>query len=363
VPTALDFLVEDVRLVAAAARAGALAVLRDLPALRDLDAELFEGLLAAVRAEDFEAEDRVEDFAAVDRAEDFEAEDRAAGFALLRAEVLRDALVREDAALRLAVLDGAFLAVVLREAALRVEDFAADLAGAFLAAEREVVAFAAVFLAPDLAALVLLALDLLAPVLDAALRLVVLDGAFLAAVLREAALRVEDFAADLVPVLEAVFVPLFAALLRDEVPADFAADLRAVFVPLLALDDPLFLLEELRRALLFFLVLVAPESPVNSIVSGFDFSSVGIAASFKGLRVQPSRFEGNVVIPSGFRLTESVESKTGTFSVDTFRLLLLSGLRSEGAMHPAILLFDVLCRVCRSLPCDMKMIVKRSFYQ
>lgn len=292
-PTALDFLVEDVRLVAAAARAGALAVLRDLPALRDLDAELFEGLLAAVRAEDFEAEDRVEDFAAVDRAEDFEAEDRAAGFALLRAEVLRDALEREDAALRLAVLDGAFLAVVLREAALRVEDFAADL----------------------------------------------------------------------VPVLEAVFVPLFAALLRDEVPADFAADLRAVFVPLLALDDPLFLLEELRRALLFFLVLVAPESPVNSIVSGFDFSSVGIAASFKGLRVQPSRFEGNVVIPSGFRLTESVESKTGTFSVDTFRLLLLSGLRSEGAMHPAILLFDVLCRVCRSLPCDMTMIVKRSFYQ
>jgi len=338
VPTALDFLVEDVRLVAAAARAG------DLPELRDLDAVLFEGLLAAVRIEDFDAEERLEDF---------EAEDRVEGFALLRAEVLRDALEREalereDAALRLD-LDGAFLAAVLREAALRAEDFAADLAGAFLADEREVVAFAAVFLAPDLAALVLLVPDLLAPDLDAALRLAVLDGAFLAAVLREAALRVEDFAAVfLAPDLEAVFVPLFAALLRDEVPADFAADLRAVEVPLLALDVPLFLLEELRRALLFFLVLVAPESPVNSIVSGFDFSSVGIAASFKGLRVQPSRFEGNVVIPSGFRLTESVESKTSTFSVDTFRLLMLSGLRSEGAMHPAILLFSVSLRSSRS---------------
>ena len=47
-----------------------------------------------------------------------------------------------------------------------------------------------------------------------------------------------------------------------------------------------------------------------------DLSSVGIAASFKGLRVQPSRLQGNVVIPSGFRITESVDSRTRTFSVD-----------------------------------------------
>ena len=88
---------------------------------------------------------------------------------------------------------------------------------------------------------------------------------------------------------------------------------RRLFEPVfLALDEPL-------RELLFFavfLVLVAPVSPVNSIVSGFDLSSVGIAASFKGLRVQPSRLQGNVVIPRGFRITESVESRTRTFSVD-----------------------------------------------
>lgn len=287
-PTALDFFVEDVRLVAAAARAGALPELRDFDAL---DAELFEEPLAAVR-----------DFAAV-RAELFEPP---------RAALEREVLEREVLEREAVLLDAAFLAV-LRAGLFAADfavDFAADLAGAF---------FAAVFFAPDFAAL----------------RLVVdLDAAFLAVLL-----RAEDFAADLVPDFDAVFDPLFEPLVRDEVAAFFAADLRAVEVPLfLALDVPLFLLEELRRALLFFLVLVAPESPVNSIVSGFDFSSVGIAASFKGLRVQPSRFEGNVVIPRGFRLTESVESKSGTFSVDTFLPTMLWDLHAEGATHPERLL-------------------------
>jgi hypothetical protein len=109
----------------------------------------------------------------------------------------------------------------------------------------------------------------------------------------------------------------FAALLLALVPLLF-------FAPDFAGDFALcFPLVELRRALLFAdldLVLVAPVSPVNNIVSGFDFSSVGIAASFKGLRVQPSRLQGNVVIPSEFRLTESVANRTRTISVDIFTL-------------------------------------------
>ncbi|MCB8821908.1 hypothetical protein [Microvirga rosea] len=300
------------RLVAAAARAG------DLPELRDFEAELFDVLLDAVFAAP-----RAEVFFAAERAEVFEPP---------RAALERDALERAEVVL----LDAGLLAV------LREVDFAADLAGAFRAVERDVEDFAAVFLAPDR---------------EAVLRLVVLDADFLAE-LREVVFAADfvDFAADLVPdlvpdlvadlapdfvpALEAVLrEAVFEPLLRDEVPADFAADLRAVEVPLfLAPDVPLFLLEELRRALLFFdLVLVAPESPVNSIVSGLDLSSVGIAASFKGLRVQPSRFEGNVVIPRGFRLTESVESKTSTFSVDTFREVLLSSLRTERETTAAIL--------------------------
>jgi hypothetical protein len=140
--------------------------------------------------------------------------------------------------------------------------------------------------------------------------------------------REVDFAAVFVPafseavLFEPVFEALFAAPERDEVLDDFAALLRAV-EPVLFLAAPLFLapdfelLEEPRRELLFLdLVLVAPVSPVNSIVSGFDLSSVGIAASFKGLRVQPSRLQGNVVIPRRFRLTESVGSRTRTISVD-----------------------------------------------
>ncbi|MEE1611852.1 hypothetical protein [Microvirga sp. CF3016] len=199
-----------------------------------------------------------------------EADFRAAG----RAEVEReeDFLAADLAEVFLAVvfLAAVFLAVVFFAADLadeRAEVFlAADFAVVFLA----VVFLAVVFFAPDLA---------------------------------------EDFVAD-----------------RE---VDFAADfLAAVFFA------PAFLavLVELRRALLFlavFLVLVAPVSPVNSIVSGLDLVSVGIAASFKGLRVQPSRLQGNVVIPRGFRLSKSVDSRMLTFSVDIYLGMSLCTCRSK----------------------------------
>jgi hypothetical protein len=195
-----------------------------------------------------------------------------------------------------------FAAVLLAEdftaprLALRAVDLRAAVLRAvvFLAADREV-DFAAVFLAEDFAEVFLAA--------------VFFAEVFLAAVFLAEDFA-EDFTADLAEVflaavffavvfLAAVFVPAFFALLRVE---EVLAFLALVLEPFLA---PLFLL-----------VLVAPVSPVNNAVSGF-LLSVGIAASFKGLRVQPSRLQGNVVIPSGFRLTESVESRIRTFSVDT----------------------------------------------
>jgi hypothetical protein len=216
-----------------------------------------------------------------------------------------------------------------REAVEREDEafLAVDFAAVFLAEDRELADFAAVFFAPDFDALLAAVFEPAFAELLAAVR--VED---LAAVLLE---RAVDLAAVFVPELREaeLFEPDFAAVFvppeRDEVPVDFEALLRAVEVPDFLAPDlaedfapPVFLaLDELRRALLFFapdfLVLVAPASPVNSIVSGLDLSSVGIAASFKGLRVQPSRLQGNVVIPRGFRLTESVESRTRTISVDT----------------------------------------------
>jgi hypothetical protein len=288
--TVPDFFVEDVRLDAAAAR-----LVGAFPELRALEAELFAEPLAALRLEeraaDFEPEraldERAADDFALEREAVFEAP-RAAVDDFLAADLVDFA---EDFAV-------VFLAVVLRAAVflavafLAVEDFAAD----FLAVD---------FLAEDFAV------------------------AFLAAVLAEdfVAVRAEDFVADLVDRavdFAAVFVPAFfeAVLFEPDFAVLFGALLRAV-EPLLFLAAPLFLAPDLelepRRALLFFdLVLVAPVSPVNSIVSGFDLSSVGIAASFKGLRVQPSRLQGNVVIPRRFRLSDSVESRTRTISVDTF---------------------------------------------
>ncbi|MFL5205597.1 MAG: hypothetical protein ACJ8AR_07020 [Microvirga sp.] len=182
----------------------------------------------------------------------------------------------------------------------RAEDFlAADLAEVFLA----VVFLAAVFLAADLA--------------DERV------AVFLAAVFFAVVFLATAFLA----------VAFFAPDLAEDFVADREADFAAVFLAAVFFV-PAFLavLVEPRRALLFlavFLVLVAPVSPVNSIVSGFDLVSVGIAASFKGLRVQPSRLQGNVVIPTGFRLSESVDSRTLTFSVDMLPGMSLCTCRSK----------------------------------
>jgi hypothetical protein len=224
----------------------------DLDALRDLDAELREDDFTAPRLELRDAVFLAEERDAPERADDERDEDFRAAEPVDFAEVFF--AVDFLAADFLAVV---FFAAVFLAVVFLALDFADDLAEVFLA----VVFLAVVFLAPDLA---------------------------------------EDFAADFEVDFAAVFL----------VPAFLVAEL---FEPdFLALDEPL-------RELLFFadfLVLVAPVSPVNSIVSGFDFVSVGIAASFKGLRVQPSRLQGNVVIPRGFRITESVDSRTRTFSVD-----------------------------------------------
>lgn len=258
--TVPDFFVEEVRLEAAAARLG-----DDLDAVRDLEAELREDDFTALRVE---LRDAV--FLAVERA------------APERADVER------------------------------AEDFRAvepvDLADVFLAAVfLAVVFFAVVFFA------------VVFPV-----------AVFLAAVFLAAGLLL-DFAVDLAVFLAAVFLAVvflaavfFAVVfLAPDLAEDFVVDLEddfaAVFLAAVLFEPDFLALEEPLRELLFlavFLVLVAPVSPVNSIVSGLDLVSVGIAASFKGLRVQPSRLQGNVVIPRGFRITESVDSRTLTFSVD-----------------------------------------------
>jgi hypothetical protein len=259
--TVPDFFVEEVRLDAAAAR---LVVVLAPP--RDFEAELLDADFTAPRLELREAV--------------FLAEERDAPE---RADVEPDADFRADEVDFAEVfLAPVFLAVVFLAADLLpdfAEDFVADLAEVFLAAVFLAVVFLAAVLAPDLAE------DL-----------------------------AEDFDADFDADLAVDFAALFLA---------------AVFVPdflAAVLFEPDFLaLDELLRELLFFavfLVLVAPVSPVNSIVSGF-LVSVGIAASFKGLRVQPSRLQGNVVIPRGFRISESVDSRTGTFSVDILLVMSL----------------------------------------
>lgn len=219
------------------------------------DLELLRDLDAELRDEDFTAP-RLELREAVFLAEERDAPERAD-------EDLREA---DELDLVEAFLAVVFLAVVFLAVVFLAVDLAEDFAEVFLAA---------VFLAVVFLAAVFFAVDFLAPDLA------------------------EDF------------------------DADFAVDFEAVFLAVVFLAPELFepdflVLDELLRELLFFavfLVLVAPVSPVNSIVSGF-LVSVGIAASFKGLRVQPSRLQGNVVIPRGFRITESVDSRTRTFSVD-----------------------------------------------
>ena len=224
----------------------------------------------------------------VDLAGVFLAEDFAAPRLLLRAEAERADAVRAVALRADEVRAADFFAVD------RAVDFAAVfLAGAFFA----VVFFAVVFLAEDFAED--FAVDFAADLAEV----------FLAAVFFAVVFLAEDFAVDFTADLAEVF---FAAVFLA------AVFVPAVFVLLRAEEVPAFLalVLELFLAPLFLLVLVAPVSPVNNAVNGF-LLSVGIAASFKGLRVQPSRLQGNVVIPSGFRLTESVESRIRTFSVDT----------------------------------------------
>ncbi len=199
------------------------------------------------------------------------------------------------------------------DAELRDEDFTAprlELREAvFLAEERD---------APERAD----ELDLV----EAFLAVVFLAVVFLAAVFLAVVFLAPDLAEDFAEVFLAVVffaVDFLAPDLAEDFDADFEVDFAAVFLAVVFLAPELFepdflVLDEPLRELLFFavfLVLVAPVSPVNSIVSGF-LVSVGIAASFKGLRVQPSRLQGNVVIPRGFRITESVDSRTRTFSVD-----------------------------------------------
>ena len=202
----------------------------------------------------------------------------------------------------------------LREADFRaVERAEVERAEDFLAADLAEVFLAVVFLAAVFLAVVFLAADL------ADERVAV----FLAAVFFAVVFLATAFLA----------VAFFAPDLAEDFVADREADFAAVFLAAVFFV-PAFLavLVELRRALLFlavFLVLVAPVSPVNNIVSGFDLVSIGIAASFKGLRVQPSRLQGNVVIPTGFRLSESVDSRTLTFSVDMLPGMSLCTCRSK----------------------------------
>jgi len=218
-------------------------------------------------------------------------------------ELLRDldAELRDEdfTAPRLELREAVFLAEE-RDAPERADE---DLREADELAFLAVVFLAAVFRAVVFLAAVFLAADLVEDFAEVFLAAVFLAVVFLAAVF---------FAVD-----------FLAPDLAEDFDADFEVDFAAVFLAVVFLAPELFepdflVLDEPLRELLFFadfLVLVAPVSPVNSIVSGF-LVSVGIAASFKGLRVQPSRLQGNVVIPRGFRITESVDSRTRTFSVD-----------------------------------------------
>jgi hypothetical protein len=157
------------------------------------------------------------------------------------------------------------------------------------AAARLVVFLAAVFLAPAFAppraverAAVFFAAGLLAAVFFAA---GLLAAVFFAAVFFAAVFFAAGFLAD-----------FFAAPFDEDFAAVF---LVAFFAPLRA--------EE-----------VEPEPPALEPIE-FDLSSDIISASFKSLRATTVTLDqGNVVISSEFRLTDSVESSARIFSVDTF---------------------------------------------
>jgi hypothetical protein len=177
------------------------------------------------------------------------------------------------AALRALEADFTAPRLALRAAVFLADERAEDFTAVFLATVFLAAAFlAVVFLAADLAT-VFLAAFLAVVFLAEAFTAVFLAVVFFAAVFLAPALA-EDFTADLEADFAATFfvaVFLAAVFLAPDLAEDFA-----VFLPL----------DELRRALLFFadfLVPLAPVSPVNNWVSGLDLTSVGIAASFKGL--------------------------------------------------------------------------------
>jgi hypothetical protein len=160
-----------------------------------------------------------------------------------------------------------FFAVVLREAVLvPLRTVERDAVFRVVRAADLVPRFAAVFFAPVFRAVVFRAAVFLAPARFVALFAPLLAAVFLAAFFAPAFLAAVFFA----PVF---FAPVLLAPVREPVVEDFrgARLLRGAFVG------------------------VADSSPVSSGVSVLmspnqvDLSSVGISASFKCLRVQPSR--------------------------------------------------------------------------
>jgi hypothetical protein len=105
------------------------------------------------------------------------------------------------------------------------------------------------------------------------------------------------------PPLAVLLAPPFAPLL-DDVPVDLAALFFAVDGALFLAPD--FAADFLLVVPLFFAAVDAEPFVPPLLVSfvGFDLSSVGIAASFKDLHVQPSRLHKATSLyqaSSGFR--------------------------------------------------------------
>ena len=364
-PTELDFLVDEVRLDAAAARSVVLVPVRELllePAFEPALADEREDALAPPRAEEravvFDAAERDEPFAAPDFAADREPLD-------LEADREPDDFEADREPDFAAERDPDFEAVDFLAPDL-ADDFAADFLAPDFAPD-----FAVDFFAPDLAEEDLaeedLALEDLVPddfaedffapdlavdlALDFAADLVPDDFAadFFAPLL-----ALDDFAADRAPPFadEADFLaPVLAALFAEpdfdeDVPEDFAAVRDAepalFFAPAFAgVFRPLV---EPRFALLLFAddeaepLLPAPPVLISLVL---DLSSVGIAASFKDLHVQPSRLHKATSLyqaSSGYRKVSEVERVRFLWILLFSRLDRLASARRNGLRnqtHPA----------------------------
>jgi hypothetical protein len=193
-----------------------------------------------------------------------------------------------------------FFAVVLREAVLvPLRTVERDAVFRVVRAADLVPRFAAVFFAPVFRAVVFRAAVFLAPARFVALFAPLLAAVFFAPVFRAVVFRAAVFLAParfvalFAPRLAAVFLAAFFA------PAFLAAVFFApvFFAPVLLAPVREPVVEDFRGARLLrgAFVGVADSSPVSSGVSVLmspnqvDLSSVGISASFKCLRVQPSR--------------------------------------------------------------------------